>query len=222
MRGAFKSRRYGSPEAVRSRQSRSKYHLYDAERVRADLRVEALRLSHAAWSHRNRSIRYGATGDHSRTSIAQRPSPDCKAVPGSGLGTNYITPEFAGKDSGAQRRDQPGHRRCRDGRRTFRSSTFRRSSTDLRAAIRPNPYFRASGIDQSGRFAARWDTCTDILSFDGLHPSNTGYALIAYDFIETINKAYGTHIPEVDVKAVYDGYALHEPEVLLPRSLRTA
>ena len=44
-----------------------------------------------------------------------------------------------------------------------------------------------------------------MLSFDGLHPSNTGYALIAYEFIDTINKAYGTHIPQIDVKAVYDG-----------------
>ena len=44
-----------------------------------------------------------------------------------------------------------------------------------------------------------------MLSFDGLHPSNTGYALIAYEFISTINKAYGTHIPQIDYRAVYDG-----------------
>jgi hypothetical protein len=43
------------------------------------------------------------------------------------------------------------------------------------------------------------------LSFDGIHPSNTGYAIIAYEFIKAINAAYGAHIPEVDVKAVYDG-----------------
>ena len=43
------------------------------------------------------------------------------------------------------------------------------------------------------------------MSFDGIHPSNTGYALIAYEFIDTINKAYGAHIPQVDVTAVYNG-----------------
>jgi hypothetical protein len=44
-----------------------------------------------------------------------------------------------------------------------------------------------------------------MLSFDGLHPSNTGYAIIAYEFIDVINKAYGTHIPQIDVKAAYQG-----------------
>ena len=44
-----------------------------------------------------------------------------------------------------------------------------------------------------------------ILSFDGIHPSNTGYALIAYAFINAINEAYGTSIPQVDLQAAYAG-----------------
>jgi len=34
-----------------------------------------------------------------------------------------------------------------------------------------------------------------LLSFDGLHPSNEGYAIIANAFVNTINGAYGTSIP---------------------------
>ncbi|MEO6913001.1 MAG: SGNH/GDSL hydrolase family protein, partial [Candidatus Baltobacteraceae bacterium] len=46
-----------------------------------------------------------------------------------------------------------------------------------------------------------------ILSFDGLHPSNTGYALIANAFIDTINAKLGGSIPDVNVGAIYSGTA---------------
>ena len=50
-----------------------------------------------------------------------------------------------------------------------------------------------------------------IFSLDGLHPSNTGYAVIANVFIKTLDTALGTSIPAVDVTAVYAGdiYAPH-------------
>ncbi len=50
-----------------------------------------------------------------------------------------------------------------------------------------------------------------IFSLDGLHPSNTGYALIANLFISTVNAAYGTTIAPVNVGAIYatDPYAPH-------------
>ncbi len=48
-----------------------------------------------------------------------------------------------------------------------------------------------------------------LTSLDGLHPSNTGYALIANVFIQTIDAAFGLTIPQVNVAAVYatDPYA---------------
>lgn len=46
-----------------------------------------------------------------------------------------------------------------------------------------------------------------ILSFDGLHPSNTGYALVANAFIDTIDAKLGGSIPEVNVGAIYSGAA---------------
>ncbi len=50
-----------------------------------------------------------------------------------------------------------------------------------------------------------------IFSLDGFHPSNTGYAVLANVFIQTLNSAFGKSIPSVDLGAVYatDIYAPH-------------
>jgi lysophospholipase L1-like esterase len=46
-------------------------------------------------------------------------------------------------------------------------------------------------------------------SLDGLHPSNTGYAILANEFIDALNAKYGLGIPDVSVATVYatDPYA---------------
>ncbi len=46
-------------------------------------------------------------------------------------------------------------------------------------------------------------------SLDGLHPSNTGYAILANEFIDALNAKYSLGIPDVNVGAVYamDPYA---------------
>jgi lysophospholipase L1-like esterase len=44
-----------------------------------------------------------------------------------------------------------------------------------------------------------------LLSIDGLHPSDTGYALIASVFAQTANSAYGTSIPAINPVGAYDG-----------------
>jgi hypothetical protein len=41
-----------------------------------------------------------------------------------------------------------------------------------------------------------------LFSFDGVHPSDTGYAIIANKFISTMNSRLGTHIPSVSIDAV--------------------
>ena len=41
-----------------------------------------------------------------------------------------------------------------------------------------------------------------LFSLDGIHPTNTGYAVIANRFIDTMNAWLGAHIPDVDVNAV--------------------
>jgi len=49
-----------------------------------------------------------------------------------------------------------------------------------------------------------------LFSLDGIHPTNTGYALLANQFITTMNASLGTHIPSVNVTAV----AEHDPLVI--------
>jgi lysophospholipase L1-like esterase len=48
-----------------------------------------------------------------------------------------------------------------------------------------------------------------LTSLDGIHPSNTGYAIIANTFIQTLDTAYALAIPQVNVTAVHltDPYA---------------
>jgi lysophospholipase L1-like esterase len=131
------------------------------------------------------------------------PAPKCKPVPGSGLGTNYITPKFAA-------RVQELNNAVNQGINAAATSThvplvdIQTIFHGLASGDPSNPYFAAAASISPGV------CCTlaylhGILSFDGLHPSNTGYALVAYFFIKAINQAYHTHIPEVDVKAVYEG-----------------
>ena len=40
-------------------------------------------------------------------------------------------------------------------------------------------------------------------SLDGLHPSNTGYAVLANVFITTMNQTYGTSVPLVNIDPIY-------------------
>jgi lysophospholipase L1-like esterase len=62
----------------------------------------------------------------------------------------------------------------------------------------------------SGTISVTGKCCTlafggGLVSFDGLHPSNTGYAFITEAFIQAANKAYGAGIPDISPKAVHDG-----------------
>jgi lysophospholipase L1-like esterase len=57
-------------------------------------------------------------------------------------------------------------------------------------------------------------------SLDGLHPSNTGYALIANAFIAAFDTKYGLTIPPVDVHSIYvnDPYAPANFGTIVPSS----
>ncbi len=44
-----------------------------------------------------------------------------------------------------------------------------------------------------------------LLTFDGLHPSDSGYALIASAFAQTANGAFGTSIPAINAVGAYTG-----------------
>jgi lysophospholipase L1-like esterase len=142
------------------------------------------------------------------------PKPHCKPVAGSGLGAFYITPEFAGKiqslndaiNAGIDNAARASNAPLVDVHAIFEG---------LSSGDPSNQYFRqAASINPK-------KCCTvgylwGIFSFDGIHPSNTGYALIANAFIKTINHAYGTHVSDVDVQAVYDGSRCSDKAMCYP------
>jgi lysophospholipase L1-like esterase len=52
-----------------------------------------------------------------------------------------------------------------------------------------------------------------LFSLDGIHPTNTGYALVANQFIDTINTSLQTTIPDVDVSAIAANDPLFGPNI---------
>lgn len=54
------------------------------------------------------------------------------------------------------------------------------------------------------------------VSLDGIHPTNTGYAIIANDFISVMNKWWGTSIPPANVNAIAATDPLVPPVSLNP------
>ncbi len=95
-----------------------------------------------------------------------------------------------------------------------------------------------SQLHRSGHVAGGRRLTTDFLgglfSLDGVHPTNTGYALIANEFIRQMNTRLGTGIPPVNVEKVSETDPLIPPGAGRPasalgmigaeaaRSLRTA
>ena len=70
------------------------------------------------------------------------------------------------------------------------------------------------GIYNNGYQVRNVTLTTDFLgglfSLDGLHPSNTGYAIIANEFIKGINGAFGTTYRSANIASIAD----HDPLVL--------
>lgn len=137
--------------------------------------------------------------------------------PGSGMGTYYITPAFAGKiqtlndalNQGIASAAHAKHSPLVDVHAIFEG---------IASGNPANPYFRQAvsiGTNPS------YPCCTlaylaGLVSFDGLHPSNTGYALLAYYFIKAINGSFGQHIPQIDIQAAYTGTRCSNPEQCYP------
>lgn len=124
-------------------------------------------------------------------------------VPGSGLGTYYITPALAAKIQTLNDSINAGIDAA--------SSSTNSALVNVQAIFhgittgsQANPYFaQASHVNPGVCCTLTYGA--GLVSFDGLHPSNTGYALISYYFIKAINQKYGTTIPEIDLHAAYAG-----------------
>ncbi len=68
----------------------------------------------------------------------------------------------------------------------------------------------SSGITINGT-TANFTFLGGIFGLDGLHPTNTGYALLANKFIDTLNADTGTTIPDVNMSAVATADPLFPP-----------
>ncbi len=129
---------------------------------------------------------------------------------GTGLGTFYLTPAFA-----AQVQSYNDTINAGIGAAATATNVPLVPIKDINDGIASGtgPYFaQAASINPAPNPAtgAPFTCCSlafgfGLLSYDGLHPSNTGYALIANAFIQTIDAAYGTTIPQVNAQAVYQG-----------------
>ncbi|HZV76543.1 MAG TPA: hypothetical protein VFF63_02150 [Candidatus Babeliales bacterium] len=146
---------------------------------------------------------YGATGQLPNLDCAQ-PSPSCKPVQGSGLGSNYITPQFAGQVQSLNNAINQGIQNAATAAQVPMVPILT-IFTGIASGDPSNPYFKEATSIAPGVCCALGFLYGGLLSFDGIHPSDTGYALIASAFIDAINKAYGARVPQVDVEAVYNG-----------------
>ncbi|MGA8535215.1 MAG: SGNH/GDSL hydrolase family protein [Candidatus Tumulicola sp.] len=134
--------------------------------------------------------------------------------PGSGLGTYYITPTFAAKVQSVNNTINSGI-----GTAAQRTSTPLVDVQAIFAGIASgnpsNPYFAvASHINKGICCTLAYEG--GLVSFDGLHPSNTGYALLASAFIAAINQAYGAKIPQINIRAAYNGTRCSNPDYCYP------
>ena len=68
----------------------------------------------------------------------------------------------------------------------------------------------ANGITVGGVHLTT-DYLGGLFSLDGIHPNNTGHALFANKFIETMNSQMGTGIPLVSVEKVAKDDPLIQP-----------
>ena len=59
-----------------------------------------------------------------------------------------------------------------------------------------------------------------VFSLDGIHPTDTGYAVIANTFIDTMNSSMGTKIPDVDLTPIAAADPLWPPN-LAPQAIST-
>jgi lysophospholipase L1-like esterase len=135
---------------------------------------------------------------------AGKPVPNLDPTgPGSGLGNSYITPSLAGRIQALNLTINQGISQAAkaEGVPLVDVATI---LNGIASGDKSNHYYRqASGINPGV-------CCTLVflggfLSFDGLHPSNTGYATIAFYFIKTINEFYHTKMQEDNIRDIYSG-----------------
>jgi hypothetical protein len=60
---------------------------------------------------------------------------------------------------------------------------------------------QARGVVENGQRLTT-DFLGGVFSLDGVHPTNTGYAIVANAFIKTLDRTFAAHIPPLSVERV--------------------
>ena len=76
---------------------------------------------------------------------------------------------------------------------------------------------RARGVVENGQRLTT-DFLGGVFSLDGVHPTNTGYAIVADEFIETLDQTFAADIPPLSVELVAKSDPLILPSVGRPAS----
>lgn len=71
-----------------------------------------------------------------------------------------------------------------------------------------------SGVTYNG-YTATPTFLGGLFSLDGVHPTNTGYALVANKYIDTLNSSLGLTIPDIDVATVAASDPLFGPNIAI-------
>jgi hypothetical protein len=126
---------------------------------------------------------------------------------GSGLGLNYITPSFATQVQTLNDTLNTGIAAAATATKVPMvdvHSIFTDLASGCSSGCANDPFAGEALTLNPGK------CCTlayggGLVSFDGFHPSNTGYALIAQAFIAAIDSAYGASIPNLTLLSQYNG-----------------
>ncbi len=126
---------------------------------------------------------------------------DTPGKPGSGAGTQYLPDAFAAQVQALNNAYNAAIGAAASGTGA--------PLYDAHAAF--GAIFKAGGVPINPPICCSPAFGGGLFALDGIHPTNTGYALVANGWIQTINTAYGTTIPPVNVAAIYatDPYAPH-------------
>jgi lysophospholipase L1-like esterase len=128
---------------------------------------------------------------------------DTLAASGNGNGSNYVTPTLAAAI-------QTENTALNTGINAAIAATgavkvdVQTAFQDIATGNAADPYAaQALSVNPGVCCSLAW--FGGLSSFDSIHPSNTGYALLANMFIDAINTKYGTSIPDINIAAVYAG-----------------
>jgi hypothetical protein len=76
---------------------------------------------------------------------------------------------------------------------------------------------QARGVVENGQRLTT-DFLGGVFSLDGVHPTNTGYAIVADEFIEALDQTFAADIPPLSVELVAQADPLVLPSVGRPAS----